>query len=346
MKHIFRLLVILLTTITLAGCDAHQALTSNKKSAQGAPYELLVICNAPEWEGEVGVSLRTLLEEPVEMLNQVEPQFNVLRITSRDFKSLLVDHRNILKVIVNPKVEKASISAQYDVSSSPQIVLTFQAPSQAAMVEYLKQNGEQLVQVLNLAERERTVRAAERHSVKVLNDIIASKFGADMRVPKGYDLRVNGDNFLWASHEYPVASQGFFIYTYPYKGSKSLSLESLVAMRNLFAGRIPGPSDGSYMTTVEQIPDAEGRFYTPFRPSYKVVTINNRQWIEMRGFWEVAGDFMGGPFVSYTTINKAKNEVFTIDGYVYSPKSDKRNMVRALEHLPYLINFPTVDEQK
>ena len=65
----------------------------------------------------------------------------------------------------------------------------------------------------------------------------------------------------------------------------------------------------------------------------------------MRGFWDVANDYMGGPFVSYTTINDATNEVFTIDCYVHSPKYGKRNFLRPLEHLVYLISFPKSVEQ-
>ena len=116
-------------------------------------------------------------------------------------------------------------------------------------------------------------------------------------------------------------------------------------MRNAFAKRIPGPSAGSYMITVEQIPDAEGRSAIPLRPLYRTVVVNGREWIEMRGFWDVENDYMGGPFVSYTTINDATNEVFTIDCYVHSPKYGKRNFLRPLEHLVYLISFPKSVEQ-
>ena len=341
MNSFYRLSIVVAAVLMFVGCDSFNTLTKNKKASQGAPYELLVVCNAPEWEGEVGTALRTLLQQPVAMLNQEEPMFNVLRITTRDFKSLLVDHRNILKVVVSPKVSEAAIAAQYDLTAAPQIVLTFQAPTQQAMVEYLNTNGKQLLEVLELAERERTVQAAKRHSVKVINDLVRSEFGVTMHCPQGYEFRSQSEDFLWVSYEFPVASQGFFIYTYPYRGGKSLSTESLIAMRNIFAKRIPGPSEGSYMTTVEQIPDADGKNYTPIRPSYRIVKIGGRDWIEMRGFWDVAGDFMGGPFVSYTTINEATNQVLTLDCYVYSPKNDKRNHLRALEHLPYLISFPT-----
>ena len=83
----------------------------------------------------------------------------------------------------------------------------------------------------------------------------------------------------------------------------------------------------------------------PLKPLYRTVVVNGKEWIEMRGFWDVENDYMGGPFVSYTTINDATNEVFTIDCYVHSPKYGKRNFIRPLEHLVYLISFPKSVEQ-
>lgn len=334
--------IIVCAAVVLLGVGCKNFTTqskSTKKPIQGAAYEVLVVCNNAEWESALGVELRELLEQPVEMFNQVEPMFNVMRITAGDFRHLLVQHRNILKVVISDSVEQAQIVAQYDVDAAPQIVLTFQSPTQQAAVEYLKSNGDALLKVLEIAERNRTIAYAEKHNVEMLGDIMQEKFNISMRIPKGYELRSESANFVWASYEFPAASQGFFCYSYPYQGKGTLSVDHLRAMRNRFAGRIPGPSDGSYMVTVDKIMTTEG-LIIPLDPSYKRVVVNGREWIEMRGFWDVEGDYMGGPFVSYTTVNEATNEVFTIDCYVHSPKYGKRNYMRPLEHLVYLINFP------
>ena len=93
------------------------------------------------------------------------------------------------------------------------------------------------------------------------------------------------------------------------------------------------------MTTVKRIPNIEDDGYVDFLPQRKVVKINGREWIELRGFWEVKGDFMGGPFVSYTTFDEREGELLTLDCYVYSPKYGKRNFLRPLEHLVYGVKF-------
>jgi hypothetical protein len=337
MRRIVYIFAAIFSLVSFSSCDSFQSLTGAKKTAQGSPYELLVVCDGREWESPLGAALREVLEAPVEMLNQTEPMFNVMRITARDFKHLLPSYRNILKVLCSPDVKQTAILAQYDVVASPQIVLTFQGPSIEAMVDYLKKNGPNLLQVLEIAERTRTIEYAKKQGAKAIEKMISQKFAIDMAIPNGYLLRAESDNFIWASNEYPVASQGFFIYTHPFKGQSSVSAEALVKARNEFAKRIPGPSDGSYMATVTRIPNIEDDGYVDFVPQRKVLKINGKEWVELRGFWDVEHDFMGGPFVSYTTLHNGK--LLTIDCYVYSPKYGKRNFLRPLEHLVYGVTF-------
>lgn len=339
MRVFIQIFVAAVTLISAIGCDSFRSLTGAKKTAQGSPYEVLVVCDGREWESPLGEELRTVLGTPVEMLNQVEPMFDIVRITARDFKHLLPSYRNILKVLCSPEVKETAILAQYDVVASPQIVLTFQGPSTAAMVEYLRQNGESLLQVLEIAERNRTIEYARKQGAKALEKIVREEFDIELPISNGYLFRAESDDFVWASNEYPVASQGFFIYTHPFKGKASITTEALVKARNDFAKRIPGPSDGSYMTTVKRIPNIEDDGYVDFLPQRKVVKIDGREWIELRGFWEVERDFMGGPFVSYTTLDEREGELLTIDCYVYSPKYGKRNFLRPLEHLVYGVKF-------
>ncbi len=341
MKKLLKSLFVVVVLLSAVGCDSFRSLTGAKKTAQGSPYEVLVVCDGCEWESALGVELKAVLETPVEMLNQVEPMFNVVRITARDFKHLLPSYRNILKVKASPEVKETAILAQYNVVAAPQIVLTFQGPSIQAMVEYLKANGATLLQVLEMAERNRTIEYAKKQGAKALEKIVKEEFDVDMAISNGYLFRAESDDFVWASNEYPVASQGFFIYTHPFNGKSSITTEALVKARNEFAKRIPGPADGSYMATVKRIPNIEDDGYVDFLPQRKVVKINGREWIELRGFWEVKGDFMGGPFVSYTTLDERTGELFTLDCYVYSPKYGKRNFLRPLEHLVFGVTFPT-----
>ena len=326
-------LAIAFAALSVSGCKSFYKLGSEPGiTAQGAAYELVVVCNTPTWEGEAGETLRSILQQPVPALNQQEPMWNVLRVTPDGFKNVIAKHRNVIKLLVDENVEPA-IGIQYDVSAHPQTVMLIQAPTQAALSEYIEESKENILYVLEKSERDRTLEYANKYYEGSLRAMIQEKFGVDMKVPKGYMLRSSSEDFIWISYEHKLASQGFFIYSYPYKGAQSLRPEALVAARNKFASRIPGPSEGSYMIT-----------YDEAEPLSRAIRINGRLWVEMRGLWDVKNDFMGGPFVSYSTVDTETNRVVTLDCYVYSPQLPKRNYIRPLEHLVYLMEFPETAE--
>lgn len=331
MKHLRILSILCAAALLLSGCKAFRTLSgSHLKTAQGRPYELIVVINQPLWTGAVGDTLRSLLTAPIPYLPQTEPEFDVLRVTPDGFTNLVVDHRNILKVLVDPAVKEAATGVAYDVTARPQIVLTLQAPTEAALADYLAENGDKLVQVLKQAERDRATAYARQFGAPGVERAVKERFGVEMHVPTGYQLAADEPDFVWARYEYPTASQGFMVYAYP-AGAKALTPEALIAARSRFAARIPGPSDGSYMITSPVFP-----------PEARMFRLEGRLWVELRGFWDVENDFMGGPFVSYSTVDTATGYVFTFDAYVYAPKlpPHKRNLMHGLEHLLYTISFP------
>lgn len=329
MKKLSYLLTLLLLVTLMTGCKAfHTLMDSKLKAAQGAPYELIVVCNQQLWESELGDTLRSVLLAPIPYLNEREPLFNVMQFPESGFKGTVVDYRNILKVLVDPSLAAASAGVQYDVTASPQVVVTLQGPTREALTQYVAEHRAELVQTFEGAERDRSIAFANKFNQTESGKLVREKFGVEMKIPKGYILAQQSDDFLWFRYEFPAASQGFMLYSYPYEGKQSLSEEALLAARNRFAARIPGPSDGSYMTTSKV-----------FTPRYRFFRLEGRAWVEMRGFWDVEGDFMGGPFVSYTTVDTATDRVFTLDCYVYSPKLPKRNYMREVEHLLSLIHI-------
>ncbi len=311
MKKYFLPLFTLLVLLLITGCDALRTVTDNKVSSQGSPYELIMVCNQPEWESPLGDSLRMVFSSEIPYLAQSEPYFELLRVTAASYTNLISKHRNILVCVVEPSLEQTNMVVEWNVDAEPQIVATLQGPSAAAMAAYVGENSDNIRYLFESAERDRSINFAENFSVESLDRLIFDKFGVTMRIPQGYTLRSESEDFVWLSHEYPTASQGLTIYSYPLTTTvdKALSLTSLLEARNEYVARIPGPSDGSFMTT-----------YMDIEQDYRAFRLEGRLWVEMRGFWDVANDFMGGPYVSYSTIDTATNRVFTIDMYVYSPQ--------------------------
>ena len=328
----------------MVGCKAFTQLSSQLSSSAGTstghPYEMVLICGQAEWQSELGDTVRSVFKQPVKEIVQYEPMYNVIRIMPNNFKSLTKIHRNIVSIIVDESISEPEIKVDYDVTAEPQVFVTVKGHDNASVAKFVSENRENLHYVLEKAERDRSINYSRQYYSSAMYDLLKQTFGVDMYIPDNYKIRTTSDDMVWISQEYPASSKGFFIYKYPYEGTQSLTAEALVKARNRFASRIPGPVDGSYMITVDKISDDKGLEYVPYKPDYRTIRIGERPWIEMVGLWDVENYFMGGPFVSYTTVNQATKEVITIDCYIYSPKDEKRNMMRDLQHLVYLVDFP------
>lgn len=333
-RTIGQIIVIVSVVVAAMACDS-ATLGTAQQSAGGAPYELIAVVAQPQWEGEVGETLREVFEEPVVGLNENEPRFDLMRVLPSAFEGFIKIHRNVLYLRINPEVEEVTFSNKKSAYADGQMLVMLTAPNDKALVEYLKVHKEELLTLYELSERERALKMNAKHKEGVMVDKIREMFGFHIDLPRGYTARgTSGDSLLVTSFEYPTATQGIAIYSYPYTGKSNFEVESLIAQRNNFVKNIPGPSGKSYMTTVME--------YAP-EVSYK--RIGGRFWAEMRGFWDLeGGDFMGGPMLSWSTLDTKTNRVVCIDCYVFSPKHGQRDLVRGLEHLIYSVKFPTEEE--
>lgn len=320
-------LAITAAALAMAGCRERG---EYKMQVQGAPYELVVVADHPTWDGAVGDTLRSMFHEQFPMVNRQETRFDLLRVLPEGFKKLVVRHRNILILNVDKQFAEPSVGLYNDLYAAPQTVITANAPDAASMLDLIVANRDDVMLLFEDAERRRDVAQASKHTPEPVKKLINEKFGFDMGTGSGFAVRSEAENFLWLSYEMPASSQGIIIYTYPFSGLKDFDRANLLKRRDEFAAFVPGENPGSHMTTN---PD-----YTEL--VYK--KIDGRQWAEMHGFWDVKGDFMGGPFVNYSTLDAANQRVVAIDFYVYSPdpRLSQRNYKKQLEHYLYTVKFP------
>lgn len=297
-----------------------------KVPSTGKAYELFVVAPTELWQSAAGDTVRAIFSQDVEMINQPEPLFDVLSVPPANYKQTVARHRNILILKTGSQYAKSDMVADYNVNAAPQLQVTVTSPSSDSMAAFLHTYGQQMEQFFEIAERDRFVAQANAHQDKKIVELIRNKFGFDMSIPTNYKVRLDTTNFLWISYEPLLASVGFMIYTYPADTSMAHNdaAGNIIASRNAAVMQIPGPSAGSYMSTAEIV-----------MPDQKVLTVKGRKWNQVRGFWDVKGDFMGGPFINYTTYDQARKCMLAIDGYVYSPSPknqvEMRNYVRQIE---------------
>ena len=114
-----------------------------------------------------------------------------------------------------------------------------------------------------------------------------------------------------------------------------LNPDNIIRVRDSIVEKyIPGPIDGSYMTTDKEFLKPVFKTLPDFPAGYAV---------ETRGLWNVVGDFMAGPFVSYSIVNPESDKIITAEGWVYYPNKDKRDLLRQLESILYSLKFVDKD---
>ncbi len=214
-KILFNTALAVAVALMAAGCKAFRTVGS-EHTATGNPYEVIVVCAQPQWQSELGDTLQAVLRQPVAELPKFEPMFNVMRILPNNFKSLVERHRNIVSVVVRDDIKEPSISVRYDVTAKPQVFVTIKGPDNRSTADYVARNQDNLLYVLEKAERDRSVAYARRYYSPQLEELIRTTFGVEMYIPDNFKLRTKSDDMIWISQEFPTASQGFFIYKYPY----------------------------------------------------------------------------------------------------------------------------------
>jgi hypothetical protein len=298
-------------------------------NVSGKAGEVVIVVNKGEWESEAGASLRSILAADEPYLPQREPMFTLVNIPENAFTSIFQTHRNLILVKILPEAAESKLVIQENVWAAPQIVVTISGPDGESVAKKITDEKERLSGAILMAERNRNINNAKRYEERTLREVVSLEFGGSPYFPKGYSIKKKTDNFIWISYETTYTNQGVFIYKFPYRDSTSFSYNSLVAVRNyMLENNVPGPVEKSFMTTNLLI-----------EPGIRWVKYNKRDFVEMKGLWEVQNDFMGGPFVSHFFLDKENQNVIALEAFVYAPRYDKRNYLRQVESIIYSFEF-------
>lgn len=314
------LYIIAAMVISLSACKTKP--NAHKPAPSGKAGVMVIVMNDSVKKSQGGKMIWDIMVQPMLGLPQEEPMFDASVIPYRSFSDFMKTYRNIIIVEVGPKV-KEGIKFYKETWAREQALVKVFAKDTASLKTQITENELKLVGFFTKAERDRLSKFYAKTFSKTMTDLMKENYDYVINVPREFSLRKRNDKILWMSHETASSSLGIITYQIDYVGEGSFSKEYLLNKRyEVLKDQVPGPSEGSYMTTEPQFP-----------VSYQVInTPNDKNVVELRGLWRVEGDMMGGPFISYSHLNKETNKITVTEGYVYNPiKPNKRNMMRQLE---------------
>jgi hypothetical protein len=332
LQFIFKAFFSVFLIIQLQSCDFDR---SGLKPSTGKTNEMLVVTNSESiWNGSIGVSVKEYFGQYQIGLPQPESMFDLAHIPENNFSQMFKTHHNIFIVDINPGFDQPLLETRKDLWARPQRVVKMTVSDRESFFEVFDENKEAFLELFYANERRRAAQAFGSIEDFKIKSQIADRYDIDVVIPKSFTIASQTDDFVWLRREAQQFSQGILIYFYPYTDTIAFEPTNIMDVRNGFTKQhVPGPAEGSFMRISMIEPPVSRR-----------IDFNGNFAVEMRGLWELEGDFMGGPFINYTMVDELRRRVVTIDGFVYYPNQDKKNLLRQIESLIFTLTFPQSED--
>ena len=327
--------IALAAMIALASCSEEKKRKALLPNISGKAGEVIVVIDKGNWEGAVGNVLRDSLAQETPYLPQREPLFGLVNVPKNAFTNMFQIHRNIIVVNISNTVTEPGIVIRKDVWAAPQTVIYVNAADSEAAIEIIKENSALMAVTIEQAERDRIIRNVKKYEELKLAPVVAKMAGGSPHFPSGYKLKKATNDFIWIEYAIQDVTQGILIFKYPVvEGEQMMSLESIIGHSNeILKNNVPGMFDNTYMTTSSAV-----------RPGIEYKRYKGLDFAEVRGFWEVYNDYMGGPFVSHAFYSQDGKDVIVMEGFVYAPKYDKRQYLRQVESIIYSFEWTSSEK--
>lgn len=318
-----KLMAIAAAVLALAGCKNEKG-RNLLPNVSGKAGEIMVVIEREQWEGNLGVALREVLADDTPYLAQREPLFTLSNVPPGSFNNMFKMHRNLLIVNINPQNVSNGVIYKSNQWARPQALVQLNAATEEEALSLFKESGNIIAEYFEQSERDRIIENSKLYEETNLQKPILDLSGGILHFPSGYKLKKWTDGFVWIADEKQYTMQTVMAYKFPVR-KDPFSTANLVAERDsVMQANVPGMFEGSYMITS-----------TAFEPVTKSLRYKGLDFMEMRGFWEVHGDFMGGPFVSHAFYSPDGKDIIVLEAFVYAPRYDKRQYLRQVESILY-----------
>lgn len=318
-------LLVLMAFLFLGACSEEAQRDSGLlPGSTGGSLEVMVVMEDSLWSGEVGSFIRSQMAAPMPGLPQSESWYKLVHIAPKNFNELLRRSHLILLVEQDSSSQARRLT---DYWAKPQFLLSYRGADNASLMLLLRSRLKDDVQALRQFENKHILgRIAKQKSP---SSQLMKQAGLKMTIPANLELSTDKEDISIYWSRNLKSDQCLMVYTRPLQQETTMLGGDILPVRDSVCQKyIPGQFENSYMTT-------EYRMAPMINPH----EIGGAFALETRGLWRVEGDFMGGPFLSYTIFDEKKQRIITVEGFVFAPEIDKRQLLFELESVMHSLQF-------
>jgi hypothetical protein len=317
-----RVFLALVISIFILSCsDKKKDKTIYLPASNGNLNNISVVVDNQLWDGAVGEAVRKNFAAPLEGLPQDEPIFAMRQIPPQVFDGFARRSRIILKI------EKGELEPTTKVVNEafakPQTVIVVGGKTNAEIITQLTDNRRKIVDAFI---KEEVKEKQRRINLSLLDDKqMEDALSFSVNIPSAYKIGKATNDFFWIRKSLSnTKTMDLMFYEVPLEAitENDSTIVAITQVRDeITKTQIPGEDD-IYMT----VEDA-------YAPSLYKTIIDNKEAYEVRGVWEVKGQYMAGPFITYAIKDEVNQRYLIADGYVYAPSLKKREYVFELESI-------------
>ena len=310
--------------LILNACKENQPKTRYLPNSSGKINHLSIVMPEKSWNGFLGDKVRDLLLVPFEGLPFDEPQFSLKFIPEKVFKGFVKNSRNIIW-FVNDSIGRFQLFE--NMMAKPQLVAKVSGEDQEVQAFFLEENIALLRASITEIEQIEKLRRIKKSPSK--DKVFSDRFKISMTYPSVYKIFKDTQGFSWIQKPIQNGHMNIIAYTLPINAlSENIKKRIPVIRDSIGKAYIPGRLPDSYMITENA-----------YRPYYYRTQINGKLAYLTKGTWEVANDFMAGPFINYMVRDTLKKRWMVIEGFTFAPSASKRDYMFELNAIISSIQF-------
>lgn len=266
------------------------------------------------WNGTLGQTVRDMYAYPAEGLPQQEPLFDLKQIPPEIFTGFAQSSRSVLWIDLRNSI---NVRIDQNTYAQPQTVAVFTAPTTEQLTEIIVSQSSKVIERLHKQERAERLRRIQKSTYT--NHGLEEKFGLTITMPSAYKTLKEDPQASWFQRDIQNGHINLLVLSTPYDENiiAQQNLAPIIALHDSIGKAfIPGRLPNSHLITEKA-----------YEPYMYPTTLAGKPALEIRGTWEVQGDFMAGPFVLYIVNDKANNRNLILEGFVFAPSKAKRDDV-------------------